>query len=880
MTVAQHATTNIGRSFHDGQQPENDAYDQTAFMDQGLCFAEQWKRALEVDPAFIYVTGWNEWTAMRFLNETDQQMAGKPLPKGGSVFVDAYTQEYSRDIEPMKGGHTDNYYYQMVANIRRYKGVRRPPVASQPKTIAIDGAVAEWADVAPEYKDTLGDTFHRGHAGQGNTHYTNDTGRNDFVSAKVARDWKNVYFLAQCAEGLSPATGANWMLLFIDADQDPATGWEGYDVAVNRVPGKVETTAEGWNWKVVGEAKVAGVGNALEIAVPKSAHPGLASGFDFKWADNIQRDDDIIEFSVSGDAAPNRRFNYRYEPSGGETMDTWDTMSDTWVATDALGRAVATNEETGAPREDKQIGMFYFLWQGMHGQSGPHDITKILAADPDAMEKDASPPWGPLNAFHHWSEPLFGYYLSDDEWVYRKHAQMLSDAGVDCVIFDTTNRATYKKSYMALCRAWDQVRRNGGKTPQIAFLTPFGSAPETVQEIYNDLYGPGLFPDLWYQWEGKPFIMAWDQDLSPELKAFFTIRNPIPGYRTGPSGPNQWAWLECYPQNVYYTESNPKEQMVVGVAQNCTADRTPTAFSVKDTYGRSWHDGAKDTRPGAVNLGLNFAEQWKRAFEVDPSFVFVTGWNEWIAMRLPEFNGMDEPVMFVDMYTQEYSRDLEPMKGGHGDNYYYQFVDYARKYKGTRPAPKLGPAASPALGDFAAWASIEPSFRDDIGDTAHRNHPGWGEAGPYINDTGRNDLVEMKVAHDATNLYFYARTDGPLSPHTDPYWMMLFINANRSHDTGWEGYDFVVNRNVVNEARTTLERSANGWNWETVAELDYRAVGNEMVIVIPRAALGLEGTLDFEFKWADNMAEDDNILAFISNGDAAPNGRFNYLAQE
>ena len=58
---------------------------------------------------------------------------------------------------------------------------------------------------------------------------------------------------------------------------------------------------------------------------------------------------------------------------------------------------------------------------------------------------------------------------------------------------------------------------------------------------------------------------------------------------------------------VFYTETNPKEQMTVGVAQNCTAESTPTAFSVKDTQGRSWHDGAKDTRPGAINLGLNFA---------------------------------------------------------------------------------------------------------------------------------------------------------------------------------------------------------------------------------------------------------------------------------
>ena len=46
------------------------------------------------------------------------------------VFVDLYNQEYSRDVEPMHGGHTDNYYYQMVSNIRKYKGVRQLSDAS------------------------------------------------------------------------------------------------------------------------------------------------------------------------------------------------------------------------------------------------------------------------------------------------------------------------------------------------------------------------------------------------------------------------------------------------------------------------------------------------------------------------------------------------------------------------------------------------------------------------------------------------------------------------------------------------------------------------------------------------------------------------------
>ena len=56
-------------------------------------------------------------------------------------------------------------------------------------------------------------------------------------------------------------------------------------------------------------------------------------------------------------------------------------------------------------------------------------------------------------------------------------------------------------------------------------------------------------------------------------------------------------------------------------------------MSSGDARGRSFHDGGLDPSPGAVDRGYNFQEQWKRACELDPPFVMVTGWNEWIAGR-------------------------------------------------------------------------------------------------------------------------------------------------------------------------------------------------------------------------------------------------------
>ena len=53
------------------------------------------------------------------------------LPPGETFFVDRYDSEFNRDIEPMRGGYADNTYWQMSANIRRYKGARPVPAVSR-----------------------------------------------------------------------------------------------------------------------------------------------------------------------------------------------------------------------------------------------------------------------------------------------------------------------------------------------------------------------------------------------------------------------------------------------------------------------------------------------------------------------------------------------------------------------------------------------------------------------------------------------------------------------------------------------------------------------------------------------------------------------------
>jgi hypothetical protein len=564
----------------------------------------------------------------------------------------------------------------------------------------------------------------------------------------------------------------------------------------------------------------------------------------------------------------------------GQPYTGGDVFADTWVATDGAGRVLPGFSGCGPVKPDKWVGIFYWTWH-TPGRGGPNDTTRILAAaSQDTLH------WPSNGAPYHWGEPELGYYLMTDPFVIRRHAHLLADAGIDVIFFDTTNPPfTWKEEYEALCREYTAMRRQGACTPAIAFIAPFGDPRPITDQLWRDLYRPGLWKDLWFGWEGKPLLLADNQFIKdPEMLAFFTFRRPMPDYWIGPTGPDQWSWLEVHPQHAFTNRQGEVEQMSVGVAQNALPHTPgPAPMSHKTgAMGRSWHDGRADPRPGAVDLGLNFDEQWRRALAVNPKFVFVTGWNEWIAGRYTEWSRFKDSDcyypggLFVDEYTQEYSRDCEPMRGGHGDDYYYQLAAWVRRFKGVRPRPRApGPSRIVIDGSFADWQEVVPEFRDPIGDTAHRDHLGYGGL-VYRDDTGRNDFVILKAAYDQTNLYFFAQTLDKITPRTDRNWMLLFLDSDQNPATGWFGYDFLVNLEVPSDTQTTVKAWRAG-QWETVARASYRVNGNGLELAIPRALVGLANrTPAFDFHWADNIQDLGDVSEFGLHGDSAPDRRWNY----
>lgn len=557
-----------------------------------------------------------------------------------------------------------------------------------------------------------------------------------------------------------------------------------------------------------------------------------------------------------------------------------DLFADTWVATDQAGRPVPGFAECGPPKPDKWVGVFYWTWHVPRG-GGPNDNTRILA-----QARDGRVDWPTNGAPHHWGEPELGYYYMTDPFVIRKHASLLADAGVDVILFDTTNPPfTWKDEYEALCREYTVMRSQGARTPAIGFITPFGDPRPVTDRLWKDLYQPRRWEPLWFVWDGKPLLLA-DKNFikDPEMLDFFTFRRPMPDYWIGPSGPDQWSWLEVHPQHVFKNARGEAEQMSVGVAQNALPNTPgPAPMSHRaGAMGRSWHGGRKDPRPEAVHLGPNFDEQWRRALEVNPKFLFVTGWNEWIAGRYTSWSKYTDADcyfpggLFVDQYTHEYSRDCEPMRGGHTDNYYYQLASWVRRYKGVRPPPAYAAHAVVIDGEFSDWQPVRPEYRDTIGDVLHRDHPGYGEL-VYRDETGRNDFVLAKATHDPQRFSFFVQTHRRITPATGSHWMLLLLDADQDAGTGWLGYDYVVNLEVVSESSTTVKAWRDG-GWQTVGRADYAVNGNGLEVAFDRALVGKghPASPALDFHWADNIQGFGDVSELGVHGDSAPNRRWNY----
>lgn len=551
------------------------------------------------------------------------------------------------------------------------------------------------------------------------------------------------------------------------------------------------------------------------------------------------------------------------------------------AGTDELGRVLPQNDSVGDPRTDKQVGMFYFLWIGdKHSLVSENywDLTEIVSSHPEVLEDRDSRWWGSTNVgrFYFWGQPIYGYYSSEDYWVHLRSVQLLTDARVDFVVIDATNAFIYEKQADVLMTAMDAVRKQGKNPPKIVFYTNTRSG-ERMQQAYDAFYKPGApyrHPECWYYLDGKPLIIG----ITGEAKGaayenFFTFRESQ--WPNEPDKVNGWPWISfTRPQQVYRNLAGIREIISVSVAQHpdWRAGMGGSAFyGNAGNWGRCYRRGMPGDPDKEIAYGHNFQEQWDYALEQDVPFIFVTGWNEWVAGRWASTDDNPEHSWFCDQASPEYSRDIEPtLTAGMKDCYYMQLVANIRRYKGIEAVPDAGPEMK--IRKMKDWNRVTIAYHDYIGDTAPRSCPAafTVPAVIYTNRTGCNDLELMKVSRDRKNIYFYAQTVKPVQLNGKDNRMVLWLDMDRDYRTGWHGYEYRV---VCGGILQTYE----GDGWKEVGRIESDVQGNEMSVKIPRTLVkNIPEALDFEFKWSDNMQKEDPMDWYV-NGDTAPGGRFNYI---
>ena len=660
---------------------------------------------------------------------------------------------------------------------------------------------------------------------------------------------------------------------------------------------------------------------AMYVHTSVSSFKGYIYKDGFPWTNGVQypimqvmcnegKDDYFMECSKPEDTIDgNHTPPAEYVIPEDSLIYTHPVMPDTWVFTDGLGRVSLTNADVGPLKDDKTLAMFYWTWH-IDGFTthAPINVQEYSEKYPEAMRDWNNPVWNNTYSYW-WNESIYGYYRGDDKWVLRKQAELLANAGVDVIFTDNTNaEMTWRNAYTPLMEEWTDAMNDGLLAPKVSFMLPFwdkGYTNTQVQSLYLDIFRAGKFQNLWFYWDDKPMLMAikgsFDEKRAPiekEIANFFTFRAGQPGYVVDKTTNSEWGWLSMFPQAIYYKDNSDRrngvvEQMTVGIAMNHDYENHAlAAMSGNNIAGRSYTSEYKDryVKEGAEasKWGYNFAEQWKYALEVDPKVVFVTGWNEFRVGRYeqwPESGPAAVENAFPDQYNDEFSRDIEPSKGALQDHYYYQLVNFVRQFKGARPIPTPSLSATIDLGgSMDQWKNVEPYYAAYIGNTQHRDAPGYGDL-RYTETSGRNDIIGAQVARDGDFVYFLVECKDNITPYTDSLWMNLYLDTDQSKQ-GWNTFDFVVNKSAASEKTLVLEKFSTDGSYDTVkvADVEYKVDGRYMTVKIAKSDLGLSGNdYTINFAWTDNVHDEGDyqkfsgdIMDFYISGDVAPGGRFKY----
>ncbi len=330
------------------------------------------------------------------------------------------------------------------------------------------------------------------------------------------------------------------------------------------------------------------------------------------------------------------------------------------------------------------VGICYTMWfNGIFGagdekMENARNVTEMTAKYGFSTEYgfgNEKEQHNAVTAFHYWGKPAQGYYKSTDKQATLNNLRLIAAAGVDFLILDYTFASPlwFKpeskdgKNFLfdpsiLLLDTITEMRANGEKAPYVVY---WFSNNGIFPLVYEHFYSVEKWKDCFVYWNGKPLSLGWsyNEDAVNAYSDRFTLR-----FMYGLQQKvftNQWSYLEPDTTNTLSCDADgDPEHLSASVATQNTYMSLPTACG-RDG-GRFWN------------------KQWKHIFDVHPKIATVTWWNEWCA-QLYKVDGVG--YIFTDNFNFEYSRDIEPVEGGHGDLYYRWLCEYVKAYKSHLPCP-------------------------------------------------------------------------------------------------------------------------------------------------------------------------------------------------
>lgn len=405
--------------------------------------------------------------------------------------------------------------------------------------------------------------------------------------------------------------------------------------------------------------------------------------------------------------------------SPADASDAGDANADATI--DPIHESLV-GDDVPSPR----VGMFYLVWhapaatamQTIASKGGTQlTIEDVIRSNGAHSYSDIYEKYGvegDAMALYWNVRPKLGFYCiyrarpGETGWVpdcpniettLATHAAQLIAAGVDHVVVDGTNLTGTDRAgdllqlrpTEVLFEEWAKLRAAGKKTPQIAVwnAVPAGATQwSKLLSLYqNPAYDGLVLHDK--KTKKKVFFLVDSADArAPDPTIVAAIRSN--GGKNDVETQGMWtidrtdASIDRWAFMSWCHDGGRVTTSIVGPPK-CDQPYTPvsTLGSVV-AVAPSFQTGYGSLPFGAAGKlhGLTFRRQWETALGVMPDWVFISGWNEFVAQ--PQANpytgdpfarslGLERDPegqkLFVDTWGSEFGRDIEPTEE-YGSSYY------------------------------------------------------------------------------------------------------------------------------------------------------------------------------------------------------------------